>query len=138
MTTTVGGYQAVTVPNFTNTSGQDNAVCASRTYIWANAGGATGSNFGTGVTGAMTNTTTTGASGTMTNTTSSGSSSTSSAMGGNMIVTVYQTSGTCDLQAIQQFVTDFLGQMTVAGGAMGTGSSTGTSGSYTGTATTTP
>ena len=40
-------------------------------------------------------------------------------MGGNVIVTVYQTSGTCDQQAMQQFVKDFLSQMTAAGGAIG-------------------
>jgi hypothetical protein len=58
-------------------------------------------------------------------------------MGGNLVVTVYQTSGTCDQQAMQQFVQQFLNQMTTAvnglGGATGAGSSTGT-----GSATPTP
>jgi hypothetical protein len=68
-------------------------------------------------------------------------------MGGNLIVTVYQTSGTCDVQAMQQFVQQFLGQVTSAAGmggatGTGTGSSTGTgsgsTGSGTGSATPTP
>jgi membrane protein involved in colicin uptake len=51
-------------------------------------------------------------------------------MSGHLIVTVYQATGTCDEQALQEFVDDFLGQLTAAGGA--TGSDSGTSSSDTG------
>jgi hypothetical protein len=67
--------------------------------------------------------------------------------GGDLIITVYQTSGTCDTMAMQTFVTNFLSQMMSGsntgtnGSGMGTGttgSSTGTGSSGTGTATPTP
>ena len=77
MTTTVGGFQAVTVSNFTDTTNQYNAVCASRTYIWGQSSDMSGigSTSGSGTRPAPTRTPAraalahrTGATGTMSNT----------------------------------------------------------------------
>ena len=151
MTTTVGGFDAVTVSGFMPTTNTYDAVCASRTYVWAGGTGAAGTGTSTGSGSTITGTGTTsgtdsstGAGSAITDTgTITGTGSSSSAMGGNLIVTVYQTSGTCDQTAMESFATNFLSQFMAGASSTGTGTSgsstgTGTSDYGTGTATPTP